>query len=74
MKIEANAVTVTALFQALGAVVRALVATLPPDRQKVFLVRLMDAGDSAEAAKDDTLLALINLLGEIGQTEQRRVP
>jgi hypothetical protein len=71
MNIEPNQRTMAALFQALGAVVRSVVATLPPAQQRVFLVRLMDAADSAEAAKDDTLLALLNALTEIGQSEQR---
>lgn len=71
MHIEPNERTMTALFQALGAVVRCVVATLPPPQQKVFLLRLVDASESAEADKDDTLMTLLNLLLEIGHSEQR---
>lgn len=71
MKIAANERTMTAMFQALGAVVRSLVATLPPPQQKVFLLRLVDASETAQVEQDDTLMALINSLLEIGQSEQR---
>ena len=71
MKIEADAKTITALHSALGAVVRSLVATLPPAQQKVFLTRLSDASDSAEQAGDDLLLLLLNDIVEIGISEQR---
>lgn len=71
MKIEADAKTMTALHEALGAVVRATVATLPPAQQKVFLTRLSDSADSAELAQDDLLILLLNDLVEIGISERR---
>ncbi len=71
MKAEADAKSMNAMLNALGAVVRAIVATLPPEQQRVFLVRLLDAADSAEAVEDDLLNAMIQDLVTVGQTEQR---
>lgn len=71
MKKEMNATTLNAMVDAMGAIVRALVATLPPAQQKVFLLRMVDASESADASNDLMLMELINDLIEIGRSEQR---
>lgn len=71
MKLEVNASTLNTLVDAMGAIVRAIVATLPPAQQKVFLLRMVDASESADVAKDLVLMELLNDLIEIGQSEQR---
>ncbi|MBP8225092.1 MAG: hypothetical protein KAX59_02980 [Acidovorax sp.] len=71
MKNEVNATTLNAMVDAMGSIVRALVATLPPAQQKVFLLRMVDASESALAKNDLLLMELINDLLEIGRSEQR---
>jgi DNA-directed RNA polymerase specialized sigma24 family protein len=71
MKLEPDASSMNTLVDAMGAIVRSLVATLPPPQQKVFLLRMIDAVESAEAKNDDKLMALLETLIQAGQGEQR---
>ena len=50
MKIEPNAQTINALVDAMGAIVKSLVATLPPAQQEVFLLKMMECVESADKA------------------------
>lgn len=74
MKIEPNAETLNTIVDAMGAIVKSLVATLPPAQQKVFLVKMVDCVESAERAGDDKLNRLLQTLIEAGVTEQRPGP
>ena len=71
MKIEADAKTMTSFVAAMGAVVQAMIATLPPAQQKVFLLKLMENAESAESKNDMLLMQLINALMQAGQMHQR---
>ena len=71
MKMEADAESMNTMVDAMGAIVRSLVATLPPPQQKVFLLRMVDAVESAEKKNDDKLMQLLQTLIQIGQSEQR---
>lgn len=70
-KVGVDAETINTLVDAMGAIVRAIVATLPAPQQKVFLLRLLDVNESAEATGDAKLQMLIQTLVAAGQGEQR---
>jgi hypothetical protein len=74
MKIEPNAQTINALVDAMGAIVKSLVATLPPAQQEVFLLKMMECVESAEHKEDDLLNSLLQTLVEAGVTEKRPKP
>lgn len=71
MKFEVDARSLNTMHAAMGAIVKSLVATLPPAQQKVFLLKLHDCAESAEATNDDLLMELLLGLVEVGQSEQR---
>ena len=71
MKIEPSAQTLNAMVDAMGAIVKSLVATLPPAQQKVFLTKMLDCVESAEHKEDDVLNSLLQTLLEAGVQEQR---
>lgn len=74
MNIEPNAETLNTIVDAMGAIVKSLVATLPPAQQKVFLVKMLDCVESAEQTGDDKLNQLLQTLINAGITEQRPGP
>lgn len=74
MKIEPNTQTMNALVDAMGAIVKSLVATLPPAQQEVFLLKMVDCVESAERKEDDLLNSLLQTLVEAGVTEKRPKP
>ena len=74
MKIEPNAQTINALVDAMGAIVKSLVATLPPAQQEVFLLKMVDCMESAERKEDALLNSLLQTLVEAGVTEKRPKP
>ena len=71
MNLEPDAKTLNAMVDAMGAIVKSLVATLPPAQQQVFLTKLMDCVETAERAQDDALNSLLQTLLEAGATERR---
>lgn len=71
MNIEPDAKTLNAIVDAMGAIVKSLVATLPPPQQQVFLTKLMDCAESAERKEDDLLNSLLLTLVEAGALERR---
>lgn len=71
MKIEPSAQTLNAMVDAMGAIVKSLVATLPPAQQKVFLTKMLDCVESAEHKEDDVLNSLLQTLLEAGVQERR---
>lgn len=74
MTIEPNAQTLNAMVDAMGAIVKSLVATMPPAQQAVFLTKMMDCVEVAERAEDDLLNSLLQTLVQAGVTEQRPRP
>lgn len=74
MKNEPNTQTINALVDAMGAIVKSLVATLPPAQQEVFLLKMVDCVESAERKEDDLLNSLLQTLVEAGATEKRPKP
>lgn len=74
MNIEPNAKTLNTMVDAMGTIVKSLVATLPPAQQEVFLLKMMDCVESAERKEDDLLNSLLQTLVEAGVTEQRPKP
>ncbi len=71
MNIDPDAKTLNAMVDAMGALVKSLVATLPPTQQQVFLTKLMDCVESAERKGDDLLNSLLQTLLEAGASERR---
>ncbi len=74
MNLEPNAKTMNTLVDAMGAIVKSLVATMPPAQQEVFLLKMMDCAESAERTEDDALNALLQTLMAAGATEKRPKP
>lgn len=74
MNIEPNAKTLNTMVDAMGAIVKSLVATLPPAQQEVFLLKMVDCVESAERKGDDLLNSLLQTLVEAGTTEKRPKP